>query len=43
VTLLLLVNLGLAGSNVTGPAFNPAWAVNANKHIGPTITQAVPK
>jgi hypothetical protein len=43
VTLLLLVNLGLAGSGVTGPSFNPAWAVNSNAYLGPTAPQPVTK
>jgi hypothetical protein len=43
MTLLMLVNLGLAGSGVVGPAFKPAWASNANTYIGLAPPMVIPK
>lgn len=43
MTLLFLMNLGLAGNAVAGPTFNPVWAMNRNSVVGPAITQPVQK
>lgn len=43
MTLLFLMNLGLAGSPVAGPTFKPQWAMNRNQIIGPAVTQPVQK
>lgn len=43
MTLLMLVNLGLAGSGVAGPAFKVQWAINRNQILGPAVTEPVKK